>query len=125
MMRKWWIPLLCLLAMSCGSSSGPPAPVEKTMLTWIQDAKWNDNSPMDLRLISWYEVHVSDNAAWNDNTLRAALAGVDNVGVPVSTFDLSLLAAYGIRPNCYVTVRSISIDNAASDYGTPCWWEAP
>lgn len=87
---------------------------------------WNDNSPMDLRAISWYEIHVSDNAVWGDNTLRAALAGVDNAGVPVSTFDLGLLATYGIAPGpdgCYVTVRSVSYDNIASGYGEPCWWE--
>ncbi len=69
-----------------------------------------------------YEIHASDNRDWNDNTLRAALAGWDN-GSPVSTFDLSLLAPFGIGPNCYVTVRSVSKDNIASGYGTPCWWE--
>lgn len=113
--------ILCLLLLSCGSAP-TPAPVESETLRWVQEPTWNDNSPMDLRSISWYEIHVSDNAVWGDNTLVAALAGVDNAGVPVSTFDLSLLAPYGIGPNCYVTVRSVK-DNMASGYGEPCWWE--
>ena len=115
-------PPLCLLLLSCGSAPGPPAPVESETLRWVQEPTFADNSPMDLRAISWYEIHVSDNAVWGDNTLRAALAGVDN-GVPVSTFDLGLLAPFGIGPNCYVTVRSVSKDNIASGYGEPCWWE--
>ena len=133
----WWdvaliiavlLPLLGLLSMSCGSPAGPPAPVDNTeTLRWVQEPLYADNTPLDLRRnISWYEIHLSDNAVWGDNTLRAALAGVDDAGVPVSTFDLALLAAYGIGPGdngCYVTVRSISSDNISSGYGIPCWWE--
>lgn len=119
------LPLLGLL--SCGSSPAPGPIVNTETLCWKQPPQYADNSPLDLRRdISWYEVHVSDNGAWSDNTLRAALAGVDNAGAPISTFNLALLAAHGIVPGpdgCYVTVRSVSTDNMASGYGDPCWWE--
>ena len=124
---KFPLLLLCLLALSCGSAPGPPpvAVDNSETLRWVQEPLYADNTPLDVRSILLYEIHVSDNAAWNDNTLRAALAGVDNSGAPVSTFDLGLLAAYGIGPGvgCYVTVRSVSNDNIASGYGEPCWWE--
>ena len=119
--------LLCLLALSCGSAPGPaPVPVDNSeTLHWTQEPLYSDNTPLDIRSILLYEIHASDNADWSDNTLRAALAGVDNVGEPVSAFNLSLLAAYGIGPGCYVTVRSISFDNIPSGYGIPCWWGEP
>jgi hypothetical protein len=101
--------------------------VDTETLCWKQPELFADNTPLDpARDIAWYEIHVSDNAAWGDNTLRAALSGVDNAGLIVRSFNLALLAEYGIHPGdngCYVTVRSIGPGNTPSEYGKPCWWE--
>lgn len=117
--------VLSLLLLSCGSAPSP-APVGPTMLAWIQHPTWNDNSPLDPRRdLSYFEVYVSPDNEFTDNELVAVLAAVDNAGVMTESFDLALLAAYGIRPGqegCLAGVRSISSHNVPSRYGT-CWWE--
>jgi len=130
MRRVLLIPLIALLSCSGGSPPiPPPVPADNVTecLTWVQPPQYVDNTTLDLcRGISWYEVHLDDDGVFGDNTVVAAVAGVDNVGQPEDEFTLTLLESYGIShgvAGCFVTVRSISSDNVKSDFGKACWWE--
>ena len=115
--------LLALICVACGGDSST-APVVHQTLVWTQPAQFADNTPLDpQRDIYEYEIHLSQNGGdWSPDTLRAVLQGVDNNGQVAHSFNLGLLP--GAWDNgSFVSVRSIGMTGAASDYGIPCWWE--
>lgn len=123
---------LCLLLAPCsggGPGGGPgPAPDNtREVLSWVQPPRFEDNTALDLRRdIGLYEIHLSDNAVFADNTCVAVVKPLDNAGAPSASFDLRLLAPYGVDQGplgTFLTVRSLGVDNAASGFGDPTFWE--
>ncbi len=130
----WHVLLAVVLCMAfhpaCGGGGGSvPAPADNAeTLHWVQPPLYADNTPLDLRTgVHAYEIHLSDNCDFQDNTAVAAVGGVSDVGDPIQNFDLSLLGKYGIQPGplgTFLSIRSVGIDNAASGFGEPAFWEA-
>lgn len=129
-MRRLLLAALFLCGCAGGGDGGgnqpPPPPSQAEYLHWIQPAQFADNTPLDLkRDLLCYEIHKSDNT-FCDNTIVAFVRPVDDNGVVTDKFDMALLAPFGVGPGpqgTYLTVRTIGIDNAQSEFGKPTFWE--
>ena len=130
---KYLLPIVLLLAACSGGGGGggpPPVPIDNApaTLTWQPPTQFEDNTTLDVgRDVGLYEIHISYNAGWTDNTACAVVNPIDNLGNLTTTFDLRNLYPFGISPGyngTYLTMRSIGIDNSKSQFGIPCWWEA-
>ncbi len=108
-----------------GTTSSAPPPGKEQRLSWIEPPVYNDNvTPLDLRTdVPLYEIHASETGFFDNDTVVAYVNGVDGEGVPVQSFDMNQLAAFGVKPNQYVSVRTLSKDNVWSEFGDPCWWD--
>lgn len=125
--------ILAAILVSCGGGGGgggipPPTDNAPATLRWAVPTQFEDNTALDPhRDIGLYEIHTSDNAAWGDNTLRAVVNPVDDLGNLCDTFDLRNLYAFGIGPGdngTFLSMRSVGTDCAVSMFGKTIYWEA-
>lgn len=117
---------MCILLAGCGGGGAPPAPVDNVprseTLRWKQPPTFADNSPMDIhRDVARWDLYCSPFYPPMDNEIVASIVTPDNL-----SFDMGALRRYGISPGpegYLVSLRCIGIDNQASAYSEPTWWE--
>jgi hypothetical protein len=120
--------ILFLILAGCGGGESPLLPPPDNVahtLHWEPPTIWADNTPLNPRFdIAWYDIYACDNLAFLDNLLPCAtVRGVDNEARVASFFDLWLLAPYNITPPKWISMKSVSKDNVASQFGPPVLWE--
>lgn len=121
----WFILIIGLASCGGGDTGNVPPPVQNgdTNLTWTPPVCWADNTPLQPEKdISRYDGYIDEFGSFDDNSAVVfSVSGVDNTGRPITSFNLRLLSAYGIHPPYYVSLKSVSLDNATSKFSDPAF----
>jgi hypothetical protein len=127
--------LMIPLLVSCnGGGGGQQGGSEEIpcILEWEQQFLFADNSVLNpLTDIERYDIYMNDIGFFDEEIDEpiASVAAVEDVLIdetyvtqPTWHFDLARLEPFGIGPGHWVSVRSVGLDNVASEFSEPVLW---